>query len=404
MADERAGELLRRIAPSAFLPPLVYEIGNGAIAPIIALTALDLGASTSLAGFMLALLGLGQVIGNVPSSSLAVRIGDRPAMMVAAAIDAVALVVCLLANSLVILGAALLVVGMCNAMFYLARMSYLSEVVPPLFRARAMSTLGGAHRVGLFLGPFAGAAAIGVAGLRAAYVVAVGAAGITALLLLLIPDAEHAGATPSTRGAASSRTMLVRYGRLFRTLGIAVLAVGAVRAARQTVLPLWAEHVGLSPATTSVIFGVASAVDMALFYPAGKIMDQFGRLSIGVPAMLIMGTSMMLLPLAGGLAAVTVVAVAISFGNGLSSGVMMTLGADVAPADDRIKFLSIWRVLTDTGNAAGPVVIAAVASVATLGLGIIAVGTAGVIAAAALAAFVPRYSPLATRAMVRQHQ
>ncbi len=60
------GATLRAIAPSVFLPALIYEIGNGAIAPVIALTALDVGAGPSTAAFMLALLGVGQFMGIVP--------------------------------------------------------------------------------------------------------------------------------------------------------------------------------------------------------------------------------------------------------------------------------------------------------------------------------------------------
>ena len=62
---------LRSVAASAFLPAFVYEIGNGAIAPINALTAVNCGASPEVAAFMLALPGIGQVLGDVPSSALA---------------------------------------------------------------------------------------------------------------------------------------------------------------------------------------------------------------------------------------------------------------------------------------------------------------------------------------------
>ena len=79
---------LRSIAPSVFLPALVYEIGDGAIAPIIALTALDVGASPGTAGFMLALLGIGQILGDVPAGRVADTIGDRRAMTIASGIAA----------------------------------------------------------------------------------------------------------------------------------------------------------------------------------------------------------------------------------------------------------------------------------------------------------------------------
>lgn len=388
---------LRSITPSVFLPAMVYEIGNGATAPVIALTALELGASPTRAGYLLALLGIGQVLGDIPASALADRIGDRRAMLLAAGLAAAGMLGCFFARSLVILGVCLVAIGMSNATFYLARQSYLTEVVPAGMRARAMSTLGGSHRIGLFVGPFVGAAAIGIFELRAAYLVAVCTAVGSGVLLLVVPDvALPAGRVPSVRGTIGSRQMLAGHRRLFATLGLAILAVGAVRAARQTVLPLWSEHLGLSAAQTSVVFGIASAVDMALFYPAGKIMDRYGRLAIALPSMTILGVAMMTLPLTTGALSLTIVAMVMSLGNGIGSGIMMTLGADAAPPVGRIKFLGLWRVLSDSGNAAGPIVMSVVASAFTLAVGIVTIGSAGLLAAAALAIWVPRYSPFGT--------
>ncbi len=401
-APVRPGATLWALAPSAFLPSIVYEIGIGAISPIIALTALDLHGSASTAGFMLAFLGIGQVLGDIPASALADRVGDRRAMLMAAALAVVALLLCFAAPTLVLLGAGLLMLGASNATFYLARQSYLSDVVPSRMRARAMSTLGGSHRVGLFIGPFVGAAAISLFGLRAAYIVAVVAVSCTALLLLVVPDLPAPPGQPKgVRGGIGTRQILRAYRSLYSTLGVAVFLVGAVRAARQTVLPLWAEHLGLSPASTSIVFGIANAVDMALFYPAGKVMDQLGRIAVALPSMTILGLSMMALPLTHAPWTLTAVAMLMSFGNGIGSGIMMTLGADAAPADGRVRFLGIWRVLSDSGNAAGPLVVAGVAGISTLGLGIVAIGSAGLLAAVGLGAWVPRYSPFATRAAVR---
>lgn len=388
---------LRSITPSVFLPAMVYEIGNGATAPVIALTALQLGASPTRAGFLLALLGIGQVLGDIPASALADRIGDRRTMLLAAALAATGMLGCFFARSLVLLGICLVAIGMSNATFYLARQSYLTEVVPAGMRARAMSTLGGSHRIGLFIGPFLGAAVIGLFDLRAAYLVAVATAIAAGLLLLVVSDVTlPEGNSPSIRGTIGSREMLAGHRRLFATLGLAILAVGAVRAARQTVLPLWSEHLGLSAAQTSVIFGIASAVDMALFYPAGRVMDRYGRLAIALPSMTILGAAMMTLPLTTGAISLTIVAMVMSFGNGIGSGIMMTLGADAAPPVGRIKFLGLWRMLSDSGNAAGPVIMSVVASAFTLAVGIVSIGSAGLLAAAALALWVPRYSPFGT--------
>jgi len=398
-----AGGTLREIAPSVLLPALIYEIGNGAIAPIIALTALDLGSGAVTAGYMVALLGVGRVLGNVPSSRVTDHLGDRRAMLAASAVTVVALVVCLVSASIVAFAAALLVIGACTATFYLARQTYVSEVVPLTMTARALSTLAGAHRIGLFIGPFLGAGAIAVLGLRAAYGVAIVSTALTAVVLLLVKDVARPDDRPRpVRKGGSTVAMFRAHQRLFLTLGLCVFAVGAVRAARQTAIPLWAEHIGIGPETTSLVFGVASFVDMTLFYPAGHVMDRYGRLSVALPAMTLLGGAMMLLPLTHGLIALSVVAIAMSVGNGIGSGIIMTLGADAAPADHRSRFLSIWRVMTDTGNAGGPVLISLVAMISTLGAGIVVTGSLGVLAAVGMARWIPRYSPLATRANARQ--
>jgi MFS family permease len=396
---------LRSMVPSVFLPAMVFEIGNGAVAPIVAITALELGASPGVAGFLVALLGLGQLAGDVPAGSLAARVGDRWAMAVAGSLSVVAMLGCLLAPSLVLFGACLFVLGGCNATFYLARQSYLTEVAPVGLRARAMSMLGGSHRVGLFIGPFVGAAVIGMTSLHGAYVVAIVTGALTVLLLVVIPDIEPAASASRTAERAGAATGLLEtvrtHRRLLGTLGVAVLAIGATRAARQVVLPLWAAHLGLGAAETSIVFGIAGAVDMALFYPSGKVMDGYGRLAVAVPSMLILGTATAVLPLTGEIVGLTAVAMVMSFGNGIGSGIVMTLGADTAPPGNRLRFLSMWRLMSDTGNALGPVLVSAVAAAWALAAGIVAVGGIGLLAAAGLARWAPRYSAFATRAMVR---
>jgi MFS family permease len=232
------------------------------------------------------------------------------------------------------------------------------------------------------------------------------------LTLVLIPDVAPAvdaprgraasdGVAPSRTARVPLRTVLVAHHHVFLTLGLAVLAVGATRSARQTVIPLWAAHLGLNATTTSLVFGVSAAVDMGLFYPAGRIMDQFGRLAVAVPSMVILGVATALLPLTRGNVSLALVAIAMSFGNGLGSGIIMTLGADVAPAQAKVGFLSIWRTLSDTGSAVGPLLVALLATLWTLAAGIVAIGGVGLLAALALGRWVPRYSPYGNRRMVR---
>jgi MFS family permease len=324
--------------------------------------------------------------------------GERQAMVYSAAIALGAEVFAIFARSVILLIAALFCVGMSTATFYLCRQAYITEAVPITLRARALSTLAGSHRIGMFLGPFAGALAITLLGLHGAFWVAVAASGLTILVLHSVPDLPGTGAVADRAGARDPVSLgqtLRGHWRLLSTLGLALLMLSATRASRQTVLPLWAAHLGLSAAHTSLVFGVASAVEMSLFYPAGKLMDRAGRLAVIVPVTLLLGGAMMALPLAGHATGFIALAMLMSAGNGIGSGVAMTLGADVAPQNGKLAFLSAWRLMSDTGSAVGPVVVSAVAAAATLAAGIVAVGALAPLACLGMLRFVPRYSPYA---------
>lgn len=387
----------RTVVVGTFLPTILFEIGVGAVLPIIASSATRLGAGLTLAGLLVSLVPVGQILWDVPAGALAARIGDRQAMIVSGVIAAVGSVTAALAVNVAMLAAAVLLLGAAAAGFFLARQSYLTEITPPLRRARVLSTLGGVHRIGQFIGPFIGAALITVGSLTWSYWLSAVTALLAILVVWLVKDDD-------ARAPASSRAAVVSVGdvwrehwRVFTTLGVAVLLIGAVRGARTTVLPLWAEYVGIDPAHTSLIFGVAGAVDMLLFYPAGKVMDRLGRLWIGIPGMVVMGAALAVLPLTHAVTSIGAVAVLLGLGNGMTSGILMTLGADVAPPAARAQFLGLWRILSDTGGAVGPLVLTAASAAGAIAVGIWVMAASSLASVAAQAVWVPKFSVHANR-------
>ncbi|HEX5771046.1 MAG TPA: MFS transporter [Nocardioidaceae bacterium] len=384
---------LRTVVYGAMVPSLLFGIAIGVALPIIPTSATRLGADLATAGFVAALLPIGKILADIPAGALASRIGDSNAMILAAALGLGAFAGAAAAPSLWVLELSILALGMATAVFHLARHAYLTEITPVGHRARVLSTLGGMHRLGYFIGPFLGAVVIVSSSLRPAYWLATGCVLVT--LVVLLAARTPRTDTPGT-GAAAGQTSLWRIirenRRLLLTLGTATMLVGAVRGARQTVLPLWGESLGLDPEVISLIFGLSGAVDMLLFYPAGKVMDRFGRLWIAIPSMLLMGVAMALLPLTSTAAEMSVVAGLLGLGNGLGAGIIMTIGADVAPTDGRSSFLGVWRLFQDTGDAMGPLVIAAFTALGSLAAGIWVAAAFGGASSAALARWVPRFS------------
>jgi MFS family permease len=375
-----------------YLPSLLFGIGQGAVAPIVALSARELGASVATASLVVAMIGVGQIIGDLPAGMLAVRVGEQRAMLMAAAASVGALMLCIVATSVWLLALGIGLLGMAASVWGLARHAYLTEVMPYGLRARALSTLGGTQRVGMFAGPFVGAAVMSGLGTDGGYWVHVTTAVMAAGLLVLLP-AVPSPSRAASRGAPSDGTLDVvrRHLPVLRTLGMGALMVGAARASRQVAIPLWGDHIGLDAATTSVIFGISGAVDMLLFYPAGLAMDRLGRRWVAVPSMLVLGVSYTVLPLTHGAASLTAAAMLMGLGNGMGSGIIMTIGADISPAASRATFLGAWRLCADVGNGVGPLVISAVTAAAALGPAILSMGAVAGLAALAMGRWIPRY-------------
>lgn len=389
---------VRSLVLPVYAPTVLVAVGQGAILPLVALSARALGASVGLAAFIVALIGLGQLIGDLPAGALAAQIGEKRALIAACALDAVALVGAFLAQSVALLAIAIGVTGLAGAVFSLARQAYLTEAIPIPMRARALSTLGGTFRIGLFIGPFFAAAIVARWSIGAAYGFAAAMSLAAAVLTAFLPDVTQKAPQTAAQGHRSVISVLAEHRHILLTLGLGVLIISAARATRQSIVPLWAESIGINAATTSVIFGISAAVDMLLFYPGGAIMDRFGRVYVAVPSMIVLGLGFLLLPLTSGATSVGLVAALMGLGNGISSGVVLTLGADASPSQDRAQFLAGWRVCSDLGNTAGPLVISAVSAFATLSAAAVAMGLITWAGSAWLIKWVPAYAPPTHRA------
>lgn len=422
MTDSARGVLLR-FAPMIYGPTALFAIGQGAVVPLIPIVAATLGADLALSGLVASMLVVGQLCGNLPAGYLVSRFGERITMIVAGSIALLGAVGIALAPSLAVLTVAVFTIGMCAATFGLARHAFMATRVPLSFRARALALLGGTFRFGFFVGPFLGALLLGITGTEASAAWAFATCLVACVALVAFgPDPEtrlQAEAQTRTaqlpprglsdtgeavtggiavpnggRSAGVFRTMIDNRVVLMR-LGLAAASMSAVRSARFVVLPLWGVSLALDAQTISLVVGISGAIDFALFYASGQVMDRFGRLWASVPAMLMMGAGFIALALTHDLpdAAMwfAMFAAVIGVGNGLSSGILLTLGADVAPKNNPAAFLGSWRMLSDLGGATSQVMIAGIAAIATLSVATGAMGAIGLLGALGFLRWVPRF-------------
>ncbi|MGI5217754.1 MFS transporter [Nocardia sp. CA-290969] len=382
---------LRPLLPTVFVPSAVFGIGQGAGSPVIALTARDLGASVGTAGLVVALVGLGAVLGDLPAGRVVARFGERRSIIAGSLIGTFGVLLSLVAWTPAVLALGALLTGVSNAVWGLARQSYLAEVVPSEMRARAMATFALMWRLGFLIGPFAGALVILAIGTRGGFAVQLAGVIVSGYLMARVPDPPRTHDAPA--GGVPLSTILRRHRHLLATLGTGSLLMGAARAAREAALPLWADHIGLDAASASLVFGIGAACDLLCSYPAGQLMDRYGRRFIAVPSLVIIAVSYFALPWSHDIRTIGVVAVVMGIGNGFGNGVIMTLGADIAPPATRAEFLAAWRLTHDFGMFAGPLVAGAAATVVTLGLAISALGLVSISGAAVMYRYIPRFAP-----------
>jgi MFS family permease len=142
-----------------------------------------------------------------------------------------------------------------------------------------------------------------------------------------------------------------REGYKLRTLGLAATTLTIARTARTIGLPLWALYINVPVETAALYIGLAGALDFALFYTSGQVVDRFGRLWAAVPTLAGMAISLFALTFAKDATGFLIAALALSLSNALGSGLVMVIGADLAPKDARNEFLAFYRLMVDGGIA-----------------------------------------------------
>ncbi len=378
---------VRSLTTAVYLPNALFAVGQGAAIPIIALLALELGASPAVAGAIVALRGIGTMIFDIPSGLLVARFGERRAMVMATAVLALIAVGIGLGPGLLVYGALVLLMGCAWSVWALARLTYATEVTPPRHRGRVMSMMGGTMRIGQFIGPILGGLLVIPFGLASVFFLQAALAIAASLTLRAIPE-RHDFEAPASQ-QVSMLEIFRAHRRSLGVVGFVAIAVQVLRSARQAIIPLWGDHIGLGASQISLIFGASSGVEMLIFYPVGMLMDRKGRKWAALPCLVLLSVSMALIPLTADFLGLLLVGLLSGLANGIGSGINMTLGSDLSPALGRSQFLGLWRLITDVGQAAGPLLIAVVTSVATLGAAPVVVAGVGLIGSAVLWRAVP---------------
>lgn len=383
----------RQLILAIYTPTLILAFCSGLLIPVLPIFVREeFALGYGLIGLVLAAEGIGMILGDIPAGALVGRLGLKRSMLIGIAGMAVGILAFTWATPVYELIFYAVAVGFASTLWNISRHAYLAEAAPSAKRGRAIAIYGGINRMGSFVGPIVGGALGGMLGLRAPFYLYAALAVIAlAFPAWFLTESVRTPGRGGLRGHTGHLWQVIRGNyRVLFTAGSGQLFAQMIRSGRRIVIPLFgADMLGLDVDQIGLIVGLSSLVDFLMFYPAGYVMDHFGRKFAYVPSFTIQAIGMALIPFTGSFMTLLLASSLIGFGNGLGSGTMMTLGADLAPDGERSEFLGLWRLIGDSGGSGGPIVVGWVADLLGLSLATFAIAGIGLAAALALGTLVP---------------
>ena len=375
----------------------INQLGFGAIVAVLALYASSFGVGQSAIGVAIAVYGLARFLVAMPAGQLADRAGRRGVLALGGLVTAAGNLLCAYAPTYALFIGGRFVAGAGASLVLIGGTIVLADITTPANRGRTMAIYQGVFLFAVGVGPVPGgllAERFGLAAPFLVYTIAGAAAAVVAWLAIPETRAGHASgaAIAAAELPAFGTQMRLLTGRIGFVLATLVSFMGAVArtGALFNVIPVLArDRLGLSADRIGVGLAVASLVGLVLIYPAGILVDRFGRKLLIVPATLMSAASMLVFIVAPSYGWFLTACVVWSLATGVSGAAPAAYAADVAPPGMNAAAMSAFRMLSDAGYVLGPI---ALGLVADLFGADVALATAAVLLAAAAFLFA-RYAP-----------
>jgi MFS family permease len=272
----------------------------------------------------------------------------------------------------------------------LGRQSYIADTCASEETGRAIAVLGGLQRVGMTVGPVLGGWLAAETSYATSFLAGTAMIVLASLFVWsFCVSARHAG-TARSLSLAPIAQIARRHARIFLTAGWSALTLQLMRSTRTVLIPLYGVALGLDAASVGLIYSFSAVIDMSLFYPVGWVVDRHGRKWSAVPSLGLFALGLLLLPLASGFASLLALACLLGLANGIGTGIVMIIGADLSRrSEDRSQFLGVWRLIGDLGMSGAPLLCAALVGVAGLGAASLVAAGLGVAGAVTMLRVVP---------------
>ena len=346
----------------------INQLGFGSVVPVLPLYARSFGVSQAAIGLAIAIYGLARFLVAVPVGQLSDRFGRRPALALGGLITAAGNLLCAYAPNYPTFVAARFVAGVGAAFVLTAGQIVLADITTPAVRGRAMAIYQGTFLFAVGIGPFPGGVLAERYGLATPFVVYAIMGSLAALVgWLRVPetmtlrrreprDAARTLPPPPSFGA-QLRLLTGRIGFLLVSLVSFASAFTRTGALFNVIPVLGQDRLQLSPDRIGFALALGSLAGFGFAYPAGVLVDRYGRKSVIVPATLLTSASMLLFLLAPSYTWFVAACLVWSVAQGVGGVAPAAYAADVAPPRMNAAAMSLYRTLADSGYVVGPIVL-----------------------------------------------
>lgn len=322
-------------------------------------------ASLWVLGLLLAVYDGAEIVLKPVFGALSDRIGPRPVLLGGLLAFALASAGFVLAGNPALVGVARLGQGAAAAAFSPAASTLVARLTPGRRHGRTFGGYGAYKSIGYVAGPLLGGALVTVGGFTALFaVLAVLAVAVAGWAALTVPAAPP---RPRTRQTVLDLARRLTH-RDFLVPTVSLAAATAALTAAVGFLPVLGATAGLTALETGAVVSVL-AVATAVAQPwAGRALDA-ARLSdrLGMAAGLVVAAGGLALAALGpGVPGLVLGALLTGSGIGVATPLGFAALADRAPADRLGETMGAAEVGRELGDAGGPLLVAAAATIATL--------------------------------------
>jgi len=245
----------------------------------------------------------------------------------------------------------------------------LADITTPARRGRVMAVYQGVFLFAVGIGPLPGGVLAERFGLAAPFLVYAVAGTLAAVVAWFqIPETRATGMSAADAAApppfAAQVRLLTSHAGFVLVALVSFMNAVARTGALFNVIPVLArDRLALSTDRIGVGLALSSLVGLVLAYPAGVLVDRWGRKVVIVPATAVAGLSLILFLTAPSYAWFLVACATWSVAVGISGAAPAAYAADVAPPGMNAAAMSTFRMLADLGYVVGPLVLGVVTDV-----------------------------------------